>query len=171
MSYLLTVIQYIRSKTPSIPESRTHRYAGGTAQIRLKNRMTRHESRRPSPKVTGPSVPDANLRKGQSLGRRRSTNTIKVKEHARQDVHIRRHPYEEYFNEMCLCPILDGDRMDTYQVQAHECGSQYSAPCFLIRSIRFRIRDMIRTPRLHSPGQELLRKKTNEVGGRGCPQA
>src|SRR6267154_1449844 len=27
--------------------------------------MTRHESRRPSPKVTGPSVPEANLRKSQ----------------------------------------------------------------------------------------------------------
>jgi hypothetical protein len=114
MSYLFTVIQYIRSETASIPESSTHRYAGGTAQIRLKNRMTRHESRRPSPKVTGPSVPDANLRKSQSIGW--PTNAIEGKEHARQDVRIRRHPYEEYFNEMGFCPILDGDRMDTYQV-------------------------------------------------------
>jgi hypothetical protein len=44
------------------------------------------------------------------------TNAIKEKERARQDVHVRRHPYEEYFNEMRLCPILDRDRMDTFQV-------------------------------------------------------
>lgn len=43
------------------------------------------------------------------------TNAIEEKEHARQDVHIRRHPYEKYLNEMRLCPILDGDRMDAYQ--------------------------------------------------------
>lgn len=114
MSYLFAVIQYIRSKTASIPESSTHRYAGGTAQIRLKNRMTRHESRRSSPKVTGPSVPDANLRKSQSL--RAGERTQARERNARQDVHIGRHPYEEYFNEMRLCPILDGDRMDSYQV-------------------------------------------------------
>ena len=29
---------------------------------RLKNRMTKHESRRPSPNATGPNVPDENLR-------------------------------------------------------------------------------------------------------------
>jgi hypothetical protein len=30
-------------------------------QNRLKNRITRQESRRPSPKTTGPAVPDENL--------------------------------------------------------------------------------------------------------------
>jgi hypothetical protein len=63
MSYLLILIQLIRRKTDHTATSNTHRYAGATAQNRLKNRMTRHESRRPSPKVTGPNDPDAKLRK------------------------------------------------------------------------------------------------------------
>src|SRR6266481_10088906 len=46
-------------------EGNTYKYAGGIAQSKLKNRITRHESRRPSPKVTGPRVPEANLRKSQ----------------------------------------------------------------------------------------------------------
>ena len=37
------------------------------AEIKLKNRMTRHESRRPSPKATGPSVPVENLRTQSSV--------------------------------------------------------------------------------------------------------
>jgi hypothetical protein len=63
MSYLLTLSQHIHRKTASTPASSTHRYAGGIAQIRLKNRMTRHESRRPSPNIAGPNVPEANLGK------------------------------------------------------------------------------------------------------------
>lgn len=35
----------------------THRYAGGSAQSKLKNKITKHESRTPSPKATGPRVP------------------------------------------------------------------------------------------------------------------
>jgi hypothetical protein len=64
MSYFLIVIQHIRRKTDP---TATHRYAGATAQSRLKNRMARHESRRPSPKVTGPNDPDAKLRKRAKL--------------------------------------------------------------------------------------------------------
>jgi hypothetical protein len=62
-SYLIILIQHICRKTDLTAMSNTHKYAGATAQSRLKNRMTRHESRRPSPKVTGPNEPDANLRK------------------------------------------------------------------------------------------------------------
>jgi hypothetical protein len=59
--FLFTLNQHIRYKTASTPSSNTHRYAGGIAQIRLKPRITRHESRRPNPKVTGPRLPEANL--------------------------------------------------------------------------------------------------------------
>jgi hypothetical protein len=63
MSHFITSIQHIRHKATSIPlrGTTTYRYAGGIAQIMLKKMMTRHESRRPSPKVTGPRVPEANL--------------------------------------------------------------------------------------------------------------
>jgi hypothetical protein len=59
ISYLHGIAQQILCKTMA---SSTYRYAGGMAQIKLKNRMTRHKSRRPSPKDTGPSVPAENLR-------------------------------------------------------------------------------------------------------------
>ena len=39
----------------------TYKYEGRAAQMRLKNRITKHESRNPSPKTAGPSVPDENL--------------------------------------------------------------------------------------------------------------
>jgi hypothetical protein len=63
MSHLFTItlLQYILRKTTSVLARSTHRYAGGMALRRLKIKMTRHESRRPSPKVTGPRVPEANL--------------------------------------------------------------------------------------------------------------
>jgi len=63
MSHFITSIQHIRHKTTPIHlrGTTTYRYAGGMAQIMLKKKMTRHESRRPSPKVTGPRVPEANL--------------------------------------------------------------------------------------------------------------
>ena len=63
ISYLFTItlLQYILHKTTSVLAGSTHRYAGGMAPRRLKIKMTRHESRRPSPKVTGPRVPEANL--------------------------------------------------------------------------------------------------------------
>jgi hypothetical protein len=168
MSYLFTVIQYIRSETASIPESSTHRYAGGTAQIRSKNRMTRHESRRPSPKVTGPSVPDANLRKRAKSRAGLRTQLRERNTHDKMfifaDIHMK--------NILMKCvSVLSSTATGWIPIkwQARECGSQNSAQRSLIRSIRLRIRDMIRTPRLHSPCQELLRKKTNKVGGRGCP--
>jgi hypothetical protein len=63
MSYLFILIEHIRRKTDPAATSNTHRYAGAIAQSRLKNTMTKHESRRPSPKVTGPNDPDAKLRK------------------------------------------------------------------------------------------------------------
>jgi hypothetical protein len=36
--------------------------------------------------------------------------------HARQDVRICGKPYKEYFDEMCFCPVLDGDGVYTYWV-------------------------------------------------------
>jgi hypothetical protein len=83
--------------------------------------MTRHESRRPSPKVTGPSVPDANLRKVTTVGLGLRAQ-LKEKEHARQDIHIRRQPYKEYLNEMGFCFVLDDDGSDTYQVSGEQVG-------------------------------------------------
>jgi deoxyadenosine/deoxycytidine kinase len=83
--------------------------------------MTRHESRRPSPKVTGPNDPDANLRK-------RARSWVSTYEshyeerYARQYVHIRRQPYEEYFDEMRFCSVLNVNGMDTYQVG--DCASR-----------------------------------------------
>jgi len=59
--------------------------------MRLKNRITRHESRSPSPKTAGPSVPAENL-----------SNTCLVKSPTqeavdeREDVEIHREPNEEY---------------------------------------------------------------------------
>jgi hypothetical protein len=38
-----------------------YKYEGSAAQMILKNRITRHESRSPSPKTAGPSVPAENL--------------------------------------------------------------------------------------------------------------
>src|SRR6266403_4464664 len=63
-------------------EGNTYKYAGGIAQSKLKNRITRHESRRPSPKVTGPRVPEANLRRSQSVGPKPGyERNYKVKKH------------------------------------------------------------------------------------------
>ncbi len=115
MSYLLILIQHIRCKIVPTATSSTHRYAGATAQSRLKNRITRHESRRPSPKVTGPNDPDANLGKRQTVGSD-LREPIRGKTHARQYVHIRRQPYEEYFDKMRLCSVFDVNGMDTYRV-------------------------------------------------------
>ena len=124
-SYLFTLSQHIRNKTAFTPTSSTHRYAGGTEQIRLKNRMTRHESRRPSPKATGPNVPEAKLQKSHGVSPGLPAQS-RERSHARQDVRSRRHPYKEYLDKMCFCPVLDGDGADTYQVSGEsECSSQY----------------------------------------------
>ena len=116
MSYLLISSQHIPRKVASTPASNTHRYAGGTAHIRLRNRMTRHESRRLSPNIAGPNVPEANLGKYQIVGFGIQAQ-LKRKAHVRQDIHIRRQPYEEYLDKMRFCFVLDGDGLDTYQVQ------------------------------------------------------
>jgi len=59
--FTVTLLQYVLRKTTCVVARSTHRYAGGMAPRRLKIKMTMHESRRPSPKVTGPRVPEANL--------------------------------------------------------------------------------------------------------------
>ncbi len=132
------------------------------------NRITRHESRRPSPKVTGPSVPAANLQNSQSLRptlrtqlRKRNTND---KMFVFADNHIK--------NILMKCvSVLSSTATGRIPIQweAIECGSRYPVQRTLIRLIGFRFRDMIRTPRLHTQGRTHFRKKTNLVGSRGCP--
>ena len=52
--------------------------------------------------------------------------SLRERANVRQDVRICRQPYKEYFDEMCLGPVLDGDRTDTYQVTGEsESGSRY----------------------------------------------
>ena len=53
--------------------------------------------------------------------------------HVRQDVHVRRQPYEEYFDEMCFCPVLDFDGADAYQVKRERIPSVISAEHSLMR--------------------------------------
>jgi hypothetical protein len=51
----------------------------------------------------------------EELNRRvRNTSVIGKGTRARQDVRIRRQPYEENHDEMRFCPVLDGDGLDTY---------------------------------------------------------
>jgi hypothetical protein len=121
------VIQYFRHEDENAFSlaSSTHKYAGGIANSKLKNRMTRHESRRLSPKTAGPSVPEENLRESRkNYGARLISGPVNVdlakQVRARQDVRIGREPYEEYFNEMRVCPVFDGDRVDTYNVTRQE---------------------------------------------------
>ena len=80
MSYLLNTIQKIRRKTILSSSSRTHKYEGGIAEMRVKKVMTRHESRRPSPKAAGPNAPEENLRIGPNHSVR-LTSVIQGKRH------------------------------------------------------------------------------------------
>ena len=66
-SHLFTEIQNICRRTTSSASS-THKYDGPIAASIVKNMITRHESRRPSPKATGPNVPAENLRMAKSRG-------------------------------------------------------------------------------------------------------
>jgi hypothetical protein len=87
--------------------------------------------------------------------------------HARQDVHIRRQPHKEYFKEMRVCPVLDVDGANTYQVAGARVG--FAIWRRTLESTKFLDRNTIRTPLLHSPGRELFRKETTPVGGRPNP--
>jgi hypothetical protein len=91
--------------------------------------MTKHESRTPSPNITGPSVPEANLRKNQRVGPGMPAHS-KGEVHARQDVHVRRQPYEEYLNEMRFCPVFDGDGSNTYRLAGKRAGFAISRRIF-----------------------------------------
>jgi hypothetical protein len=61
MSHYPSPVQHIRHRKHAI--SRTHRYAGGRAKIRLIKRMARQDWPRLSPKAVGPRVPKENLTK------------------------------------------------------------------------------------------------------------
>jgi hypothetical protein len=128
--------------------------------------MTRHESRRPIPNTTGPSVPEANLRTSQNIIPGLPAQLM-GRAHARQDVHIRRQPHKEYFKEMRVCPVLDVDGANTYQVAGARVG--FAIWRRTLESTKFLDRNTIRTPLLHSPGRELFRKETTPVGGRPNP--
>ena len=61
----------------------------------LKNRMTRHESRNPSPKVAGPNVPAENL-SSRSPVTGQTSSSIRGRVDGREDVKVRRKPDKKY---------------------------------------------------------------------------
>lgn len=67
--------------------------------MRLKNKITRQESRRPRPKTIGPSVPVENLGKGQ-VGPR------VMKWHTRENVEVHGEPDKEYFIKLGVSAIF-----------------------------------------------------------------
>ena len=70
-----------------------------TAQMRLKNSITKHESRSPSPKAAGPSVPAENLSKSCHQSVKLPTQETIDK---REDVKIHREPDEKYLAVLCI---------------------------------------------------------------------
>ena len=151
VSYLFALIQHIPNRRT--PASITYRYAGGMALKRLKNRMTRHESRRLSPKVTGPSVPEANLRRTNVYSKSQVSAQLWEKAYARENIHIRGQPYEEYFDEMCFCPVFNGNRVDAYQ--RSRCGFGMAQKHSLIRV------DQVLTPIDTHPAPPLPRPRAS----------
>jgi hypothetical protein len=109
------MIQNVYRKTTSNSTSGTHRYDGAIAASSVKYVITRHESRRPSPKATGPNVPAENLQR-EANHRIRPTAQVGEMVHVRQDVRIRGKPYKENLHEARFGLFLDGDWANTYQV-------------------------------------------------------
>jgi len=125
MSYLHSEAQHIRHEATQAlsAASSTHRYAGGMAQIKLKHSMARHESRRPSPKDTGPSVPETNLRTERSQASWFSVMVrVRKTEHVRYDVRIPRQHYVKYFDKVRFRSVFDSDRVDTCPVASARMG-------------------------------------------------
>ena len=60
----------------------------------LKNRITKHESRKPSPKYAGPSVPVENL-SDKLLVRSHAGERVEIADE-REDAKVRREPNEKY---------------------------------------------------------------------------
>jgi hypothetical protein len=115
-------VQHTRARVSLSAAGNTHRYAGGMAQIKLKNRMTRHESRRPSPKDTGPSVPVENLvRTEPSPVVGSPMLRVRGLANARHNVRICGKPYKKYLDKMRFGSVFDSDGMDT-------CPIQWQAP-------------------------------------------
>ena len=76
--------------------------------MRLKNRITRHESRNPSSKTAGPSVPAENL---SDVSPVKSPTQGTVDE--REDVEVHRKPDEEYLAVLGIRSALWRNGEDT----------------------------------------------------------
>lgn len=76
--------------------------------MRLKNKITRQESRRPRPKTTGPSVPVENLGKGW-IGWYEGRTC-----YAREDVEVHGEPDEEHFIKLGVFAIFIRHRDGPY---------------------------------------------------------
>lgn len=76
-------------------------------------RITRQESRSPSPKTAGPSVPAENL---SDVSPVKLAGQEKVNE--REYVEVRREPDEEYLAVLCIRPALWRDWENTWVVES-----------------------------------------------------
>lgn len=88
----------------------THKYAGRALHNKLKKRITRHESRSPKPKITGPRVPAENLCNisvGYDAAKQHEIN-------AREDIEVHSQPDEEDFAELSVGPLMLSDGRNTY---------------------------------------------------------
>ena len=88
-----------------------YKYEGRAAQMRLKNRITRHESRSPSPKTAGPRVPAENLSNVSRVTSQAAYAGEAVDE--REDVEIHREPNEEYLAVLGIRSALRRNRKNT----------------------------------------------------------
>ena len=154
------------------------------AQIKLKNKTTRHESRRPSPKDIGPSVPTENLRKRKAQGSWFGSNSLRGKiremEMEMGKTHVTMFAFAESHIKKSLMKcisVLSSTATGWIPVRwrAPERGFQLAIPR---RVTLFRSGDhasdgqssesKISTPtsRFHAPSQELFRERATPVGSR-----
>lgn len=89
---------------------RIYRYEGKAAQMILKNRITRHESRSPSSKVAGPSVPVENLSKVSPV--KLSSSHTSKSSHGREYVEVHTKPNKKYLAVLQIRSMFGWDRED-----------------------------------------------------------
>ena len=81
---------------------------------RLKNKITRHESRMLRPKISGPTVPDENLYAKSNTIRQAGTTWIEVMDDIRKDIDVRCKPHEENFIKFRVGAFFDWYREYAY---------------------------------------------------------
>jgi hypothetical protein len=114
--------------------------------------ITKHESRRLSPNATGPNVPAENLRI-TVFGLPAQDEEIAD---VRQNVRVRGKPYKEDFPETHFRLFLEWDRANTYTSDMCANGISRRIAAHSDQGSNFKSKILIRTPRLHTPRQELF---------------